>query len=120
MHTTALVVAVLACVAIVVLGSRFLLTPRRATADFGVSADNGRALAATKGVRDITSGVVLLVVWAAAGREALGWALVAAAITPVADAVIVRTNGGTLATALGIHGVTAAVIVAAGLVLALG
>jgi hypothetical protein len=45
--------------------------------------------------------------------------LVAAALTPVADAVIVLTNGGKRSTALGIHGVTAALLVAAGLVLAL-
>ncbi|MFI5958079.1 DUF4267 domain-containing protein [Cryptosporangium sp. NPDC051539] len=120
MHLAALLVAILGCVAIVVLGTRFLLSPRRATLDFGVAADNVRALTAIKGVRDITSGVVPLVVWAAAGPAALGWALVAAAITPIADAVIVRTNGGKLATALGVHGVTAAVLIAAGLVLALG
>ena len=120
MHLTALVVAVIACVAIIVLGTRFLLSPRRATADFGVAPDSIRALAATKGVRDITSGAVLLVVWAAAGTEALGWGLAVAALTPVADAVIVLTNGGKLATALGVHGLTAAVILVAGLVLALG
>lgn len=45
--------------------------------------------------RDITSGVVPLVVWASAGTSTLGWVLVAAAITPTADALIVLTNGGT-------------------------
>jgi hypothetical protein len=119
MHTTALVIAVVGAVGIIVLGTRFLLTPRRAAADFGVEADDLRALAAIKGVRDIVSGVVLLVVWAAAGAPALGWVLVAAALTPVADALIVLTRGGRPATALGVHGVTAAVLVAAGLVLAL-
>jgi hypothetical protein len=39
---------------------------------------------------------VLLVVWAAAGRAALGWALIGAALTPTADATIVLTNGGKL------------------------
>ena len=58
-------------------------------------------------------------VWAAAGRTALGWALIAAALTPTADALIVLTNGGKLSTVLGIHGLTAALLVAAGLVLAL-
>ena len=58
-------------------------------------------------------------IWAAAGRTALGWALVAAAITPSGDALIVLTNGGKPSTALGIHGVTAVLLVAAGLVLAL-
>jgi uncharacterized protein DUF4267 len=120
MHLSALIVAFLGCAGIIVIGARFLLTPRRATTDFGIAADDVRALTAIKGVRDITSGVVLLVVWAAAGSTALGWALLAAALTPIADAVIVTTRGGKPATALGIHGVTAALLVAAGLVLALG
>jgi Domain of unknown function (DUF4267) len=120
MYLAALVVALIACAAIIAIGSRFLLQPRQATLAFGVAAGNIRALTAIKGVRDITSGVVLLVVWAAAGRTALGWALVAVALTPAADATIVLTNGGKLSTALGIHGLTAGLLVAAGLVLALG
>ena len=46
--------------------------------------------------------------------------LVAAALTPIADALIVLTNGGKLSKALGVHGLTAGLLVAAGLVLALG
>ena len=120
MHLTALVVALIACTAIIAIGIRFLLAPAKATLAYGVAADNVRALTEIKGVRDITSGAVLLVVWAAAGRTPLGWALIAAAITPTADALIVLTNGGKLSTVLGIHGLTAALLVAAGLVLALG
>jgi hypothetical protein len=119
MDLAALLVGLVACVAIIVLGARFILQPRQATLDFGVDVDNVRALTEIKGVRDIASGVVLLVVWAAAGRAALGWALLAAAITPTGDALIVLTNGGKPSRALGIHGVTAALLVAAGLVLAL-
>jgi len=119
MHLTALLVGLIACVAIIVLGARFILEPRQATLDFGIAADSLRGLTETKGVRDITSGVVLLVAWAAAGRTTLGWLLVAAAITPTADALIVLTNGGKLAKAFGIHGLTAALLVAAGIVLAL-
>jgi len=120
MHLAAQLVALIACLAIIAIGSRFLLTPRRATLAFGIAADNLRGLTAIKGVRDITSGVVMLVVWAAAGPAALGWALIAAAITPIADTLIVLTNGGKLSTALGIHGLTAGLLVAAGVVLALG
>ena len=120
MHLTALVVAFIACAAIIALGARFLLQPRQATLAFGVAAGNVRALTAIKGVRDITSGVVPLVAWAVAGRTALGWVLVTAALTPTADAMIVLTNGGKRSTALGIHGITAVLLVAAGLVLALG
>ncbi|MFF3484361.1 DUF4267 domain-containing protein [Streptomyces sp. NPDC002701] len=119
MTIAALVIALLGCVLIMFIGGRFLLAPRVAMAGFGVPEDSLRALTSIKGVRDITSGIVPLVVLAAAGSHAFGWALVAAAITPVGDAVIVRRNGGTLAHALGVHGVTALVLVAAGMVLAL-
>jgi hypothetical protein len=119
MHIAALVIALLACAGIVAIGARFLLAPRVAMLGYGVAPDSLRALTAIKGVRDITSGIVPLVVWAVAGHAALGWALVAAAITPTADAVIVLANGGKPATALGIHGVTAVLLVAAGLTLAL-
>ena len=120
MHLVALLFGVVACAAIIVLGIRFFLAPQRATLDFGVAADNLRALTEIKGARDITSGVVPLVVWASAGTRTLGWVLVAAAITPTADALIVLTNGGKLSRALGVHGLTAGLLVAAGLVLALG
>jgi hypothetical protein len=120
MHLAALLVALAGCAAIIAIGARFLLAPRPATLAFGVAEDDLRALTAIKGVRDITSGLVPLVVWAAAGRTTLGWALVAATLTPVADALIVLTNGGKISTALGVHGLTAALLVAAGLVLALG
>jgi len=119
MTTAALVILFLACAGILAVGTRFLLAPRVAMAGYGVAPDSLRALTAIKGVRDIASGVVLLVVWATAGHSALGWAMVAAALTPTADALIVVGNGGTLATALGIHALTAALLVAAGLVLAL-
>jgi hypothetical protein len=120
MHLAALLIAVLACLAIIVLGARFLLVPQRDTLDYGARADDLRALTAIRGVRDIVSGVVLLVVWAAAGTAVLGWALLAAALTPIADAVIVLARGGKRATAFGVHGATAILLIAAGLVLALG
>jgi len=119
MTTAALVIMFIACAGIVAVGTRFLLAPKVAMAGYGIAPDRPRALTEIKGVRDIASGVVLLVVWAAAGHTALGWAMVAAALTPTADAVIVLANGGKPATAFGIHGVTAALLIAAGLVLAL-
>jgi uncharacterized protein DUF4267 len=117
MNPVALVIGLIACVAIIVLGIRFFLQPRQATLDFGIPADSLRGLTEIKGARDITSGVVPLVVWASAGQTTLGW--VAAAITPIADGLIVLTSGGKASKALRIHGVTAALLVTAGLVLAL-
>ena len=102
------------------MGIRFLLAPRQATIDFGITADNVRGLARIGGVRNITSAVVLVVVWAVAGPAALGWALVASALTPIADTAIVLTNRGNHAGALARHGLAGGLLVAAGLVLALG
>ena len=120
MHLTALDVTFIGCVAAIALGSRFLLTPQQATLDFGIAADNLRGLAYLSGVRNITSAVVLLVVWAAAGPATLGWALMATSLTPIADTIIVLTNRGRLSNALSRHGLSAGLLVAAGLVLALG
>jgi hypothetical protein len=119
MHLAALLVGIVACAAIIVLGIRFVLQPRQATLDFGIAPDSFRGLTEIKGARDITSGVVPLVAWASSDSTTLGWVLIAAAITPTADALIVLTNGGKLSKALGVHGLTAGLLVAAGLVLAL-
>jgi len=119
MVIAALVVAVLGCLFILFIGGRFLVAPAVATAGFGVAEDRRRAFTSIKGVRDITSGIVPLVVLLVAGPHVFGWALVAAAITPIGDAVIVLTNGGTLQQALSVHDATAVVLIAAGLVLAL-
>lgn len=119
MTTAALVVALLGCAFILFIGARFLLAPRAAIAGFGVPANAVRALTSIKGVRDITSGIVPLVVLGVAGQHAFGWALVAAAITPIGDALIVTFGGGTLRHALTVHGATALVLVVVGLVLGL-
>lgn len=114
-----LVVAVLGCLFILFIGGRFLIAPAVATAGFGVAEDRRRAFTSIKGVRDITSGIVPLVVLLAAGPHVFGWALVAAAITPIGDAIIVVTNGGTVRQALTVHAATAVVLIVAGLILAL-
>ena len=119
MTIAALVVAILGCIFILFIGARFLVVPSAATRAFGVTEGNVRALTSIKGVRDITSGIAPLVVLIVAGPQVFGWALLAAAVTPIGDAIIVVTNGGTLRQALSIHGATALVLIVAGLVLVL-
>jgi hypothetical protein len=119
MTIAALVVAIAGCAFILFIGARFLLAPKVAIAAFGVPDDRPRALTSIKGVRDITSGIVPLVVLAVAGSNAFGWALLAAAITPIGDAIIVATNGGRLRHALSVHGATALVLIVVGLFLGL-
>jgi len=120
MIIAALIVASLGCLFILFIGGRFLLAPKIATAGFGVPEDRRRAFTSIKGVRDITSGLVPLVVLLVGGPHVFGWALLTAAITPIGDAIIVVTNGGSLRHALSIHGATALVLILAGLILALG
>jgi hypothetical protein len=115
----ALAVAILGCVFILFIGARFLVAPKVAMAGFGVPQDSLRALTSIKGVRDITSGIVPLVVLAAAGSHAFGVVLLAAAITPIGDALIVMRNGGTVRQALSVHAATAVTLIVAGLLLAL-
>ncbi len=119
MHVAALVFAIFASVTIIALGIRFFLQPRESMHDYGVAADNLRALTEIKGIRDITSGVVVLVIYAAGDRTTLGWVLVAASLTAIGDAGIVLSNGGARARAFGVHGLTATLLIIAGLVLAL-
>ena len=117
MTIAALLLAVLGCLFILFIGARFLLAPRTAMAGFGVAEDRPRAMTSIKGIRDITSGIVPLVVLAAGGSHVFGWAILAAAVTPIGDAVIVITNGGTLRHALTVHAVTALLLIVVGLVL---
>ena len=96
MHLVALTVGLIACAAILSLGIRFFPSPQRATLDSGVAVDNLRALTEIKRARDITSGLVALVVLASAGRvtSAGCWS------RPLtADALIVPTNRGKRSTA---------------------
>ncbi|MGF1430374.1 DUF4267 domain-containing protein [Kitasatospora sp. LaBMicrA B282] len=104
---------------IVFVGVRFLVDPQGAAAGFGINGPHGAGSGYydIKGVRDITSGLVVLALLAAGQRRALGWALLAEAFTPFGDATIVLTHGGSLATALGIHALTATVVAFTGVLL---
>jgi len=110
-------------VGIVVIGARFLLAPRAAAAGYGIPATPEAASAgpylAVKGVRDITSGLFVVILIAARQPRLLGWLMLAATLIPIADSVIVIRHHGSKATAYGVHGATAAFMLAtAGLLLA--
>ena len=94
------------------IGVRFLLAPRPAAAGYGVpaKADGDPAYLTVKGVRDLTYGVIGLALLAFAGARAEAWFMLAVALVPLADTLIVLRNGGTRAAALGIHFATAVVV----------
>lgn len=97
---------------IIFIGARFLLTPRAAAAGYGVPArENGDpAYLTVKGVRDGTFGVVGLALLAFVGAQAEAWFMLMVAIAPLGDTLIVLRNGGSRATAFGVHFATAVVV----------
>lgn len=107
--------------AIIFIGARFLVAPRVAAAGYGVPADHVPssvgAYLSVKGIRDIASGLFVIILMLAGATHLLGWFILAATIIPVADAVIVRRNGGPGSIVLGVHGATAAVMLVTAAVL---
>ena len=87
---------------IIFLGARFVVAPHIAAAWLYV-----------KGVRDIASGIFVFILLANRATHLLGAFMAAATLIPVGDAVIVLRGGGSRAAAFGIHGVTAAIMLAA-------
>jgi hypothetical protein len=109
-------------VGIIFIGARFLVVPQAAATGYGVlaapvGAQNHAASPYpwlyVKGMRDIASGIFIFILLANRAPHLLGAFMAAASIIPVGDAVIVLRSGGTRAAAFGIHGATAAVMLAA-------
>lgn len=115
----ALVLAVLMAFTIIGIGVRFLLAPEASAEGFGVPAEAGPFLAA-KGIRDIGAGAVGLVLLAARRFRAAGCAIIALALIPAGDALVVLAWGGPPVLAYAMHGGTALAMAAVGTVLAGG
>jgi hypothetical protein len=119
--TVANVLAGLIGAGIIVIGARALWAPR-AAAGFGIPGTptedrTFQAWLSVKAVRDIASGVFVFILLAGAPPHLLGWFMLAAAGIPVGDALIVRRSNGPRAAVYGIHGATAGVMVAIGVLL---
>ncbi|OBG70463.1 hypothetical protein A9X05_03525 [Mycobacterium sp. E3298] len=99
---------------IIFIGARFLLAPRVAAAGYGVLPDldqpGAGAYLSVKGVRDIATGLFVIILMVAGTPHLVGWVMLAATIIPLADAAIVLRNGGSKSIAWGVHGGTAAVM----------
>ena len=109
---------------IIVIGARFLLAPQAAAAAYGITSEQGDPASdpylAVKGVRDIASGVVAFALLASGKPHSLGKYMAAASIIPIGDAAIVLRNNGPKATAYGVHGTTAAAMLATAALLLIG
>ncbi len=105
--------------AITFIGARFLWAPATASRDFGIanrpSPSTGfTAWLAVKGTRDIVSGLFVVLLMAHGAPRLLGEFLFVASFIPLGDAAAVLRSGGSRKAAVGIHGLTALVIIATG------
>ncbi len=124
MHWFSLVVALLVALAIIGIGVGYLTRPVAMAPSFGLPLPSDEASIAwwlrLKGVRDVASGVLVLAFIAADGHRALGLVLLIAALIPLGDMSTILAAQGRTATALGVHGVTGALMVVAALLLLVG
>ncbi|WP_369240203.1 DUF4267 domain-containing protein [Streptomyces sp. R21] len=112
------VLAVLGALFIMYVGVSYVLAPATTAPDFGLPnwpQGDGGGFLTLKGVRDFVSGLVLLVLLVTGHRRALGWVLLVAAGTPIGDMITILAHHGSAVAAFGIHGATAAVVLATGL-----
>lgn len=112
--TIGYVLAGLLAAGIIFIGARFMVSPRVAAAGYGVLPDldqpSAGAYLNVKGIRDIATGLFVIILLAAGATHLVGWVMLAATIIPLADASIVLRHGGSRSVAWGVHGVTAAVM----------
>ncbi len=114
LHRITTILTALTGAAVVFIGLRFLLDPQGAASGFGIAPwprGNAAGYFVVKGVRDGACGAIVLILLALRQRRALGWVLLTDAIIPIGDAISVLTHGGPPATAYGVHGATAALVV---------
>ncbi|MFD7156013.1 DUF4267 domain-containing protein [Kribbella sp. NPDC059898] len=94
-------------------GTQFLVAGHTAAPTFGIAEwPTGVAAGyfAVKGIRDIVLGLNLLTLFALRQRRATGVLMAISALIPITDMITVFTHGGPAATALGVHGLTALVM----------
>lgn len=93
------------------------MAPRTAAVGYGVLPDidqpGVRAYLSVKGIRDVATGLFVVILMLAHATHLVGWVMLAATLIPIVDATIVLRNGGAKSVAYGVHGGTAAVMLIA-------
>ena len=122
LHTIGLVLVWIVIVMIVYVGVMYLLKNEPNAQGFGIPVlpdPEARAWWQVKGARDIVSGLVLvpLIFFE---PDAVPWVVLLEAVIPFTDMLIVLGARGSRAKAFGIHGLTAAVMLVAVVLLWVG
>ncbi|MES9525265.1 DUF4267 domain-containing protein [Streptomyces capoamus] len=99
-------------------GTEYILSPETTAPGFGLpnrpSGDGGGFLI-VKGIRDVVLALVLGTLLVTGHRRALGWVLLVEALAAYGDMATVLTHHGSVATAFGVHCLTATFMVGCGL-----
>ncbi|MEV6623157.1 DUF4267 domain-containing protein [Amycolatopsis sp. NPDC051106] len=122
MLVTGYILVAIVSLGIIYVGLNYLFAPAKIAAGFGFTEvpENAESFLNVKGGRDIGAGLIPLALIVYGDPHALGWVILVAAVWPVFDMMIVLRHRGKKAIAFGVHGLTAAVMVVAGLLLLLG
>ncbi|GAB3149341.1 DUF4267 domain-containing protein [Amycolatopsis stemonae] len=122
MIVTGYVLVALVSLGIIYVGLNYLFAPAKIAAGFGFTEvpENAESFLNVKGGRDVGAGLIPLALMVYGDPHALGWVILTAALWPVFDMLIVLRHQGKKATAFGVHGLTAVVMVVAALLLLLG
>jgi hypothetical protein len=124
MHWLALGAALVLALAIIAIGALYLANPRATARGFGLplpeSGPNIPWWLRLKGVRDIASGLAVLAFMACGAPRDVGIILLVEAVIPVGDMLVVLGAKGSPQLALGMHGVTALIMILAAVPLIIG
>jgi hypothetical protein len=116
--------AMLVAIAIIAIGTQYVVSPRTATRSFGLPLPEDGAnidwWLRLKGVRDIVSGLIVLAFMAWGVPRALGLILLVEAIIPVSDMLVILAAKGSTKSAFGMHGLTAVLMVLAAIPMIIG
>jgi len=117
-------IALLAALGIIAIGVMYLSKPWTATQSFGLPLPEQGANVAwwlrLKGVRDVVAGLVVLALMLWGESRVLGIILLIEAMIPVGDMSLIFAARGSIGRAVGIHGLTAALMILAALPLVTG
>ncbi len=116
MHWLAIGLALLLALAIIAIGAQYVASPTTATRSFGLplpeAGTNIVWWLRLKGVRDIVSGLAVLAFMAWGGSRSVGIILLVETIVPVGDMLLILAAKGSAKSAIGIHGLTALLMIA--------
>ena len=108
---------------ILLIGANFFIAPYAAAEGFGLAVVpdvRWDAYLSVKAIRDVGAGIFTAMLVFNRSSPLLGSFLLVIMVIQLTDAVIVLKHGGTKATAFGIHGATAAIILITSGLLLLG